>query len=182
MAKAERNYEIYDKEMLAIIHALEDWRHYLEGLPSMFDIITDHRNLQYWRTTQNLTRRQARWFLYLSRFNFCLTHKPGTSNTQADPLSRISTHLTTDSDNNRHQLVLSPAHFAQAASTSISDTDSIELNIRNATSRDFEVVLALQLLKDHGPRQLANGLTDWKEREGLVFFKGRVYVSRVTDL
>jgi hypothetical protein len=48
MVDAERNYEIYDKEMLAIIRALEDWRHYLEGLPEPFDIITDHHNLQYW--------------------------------------------------------------------------------------------------------------------------------------
>jgi hypothetical protein len=59
MIDAERNYEIYDKEMLAIIRTLEDWRHYLEGLPQPFDIISDHRNLEYWHTAQNLTRRQA---------------------------------------------------------------------------------------------------------------------------
>jgi hypothetical protein len=45
MADAERNYEIYDKEMLAIIRALEDWQHYLKGLPQLFDIISNHRNL-----------------------------------------------------------------------------------------------------------------------------------------
>jgi RNase H-like domain found in reverse transcriptase len=87
MVEAERNYEIYDKEMLAVIQALEDWRHYLEGLPNTFTIVTDHRNLEYWRTAQNLTRRQARWSLYLSQFDFHLTHKPGTAITQADPLS-----------------------------------------------------------------------------------------------
>jgi hypothetical protein len=59
MVEAEQNYEIYDKKMLAIIRALEDWRHYLKGLPRSFDIISDHRNLEYWRTAQNLTRRQA---------------------------------------------------------------------------------------------------------------------------
>ena len=66
MVEAERNYEIYDKEMLAVIRGLEDWRHYLEGLPELFTIVTDHRNLEYWRTAQNLTQRQARWSLYLS--------------------------------------------------------------------------------------------------------------------
>ena len=48
MDQAQRNYEIYDKEMLAIIEALEDWRHYLEGLPSQFEILSDHKNLEYW--------------------------------------------------------------------------------------------------------------------------------------
>ena len=100
MVEAERNYEIYDKEMLAVIRGLEDWRHYLKGLPEPFTIVTDHRNLEYWRTAQNLTRRQARWSLYLSRFNFHLTHKPGTALTQVDPLSRLSTHQTTDADDN----------------------------------------------------------------------------------
>ncbi len=42
MSDAEQNYEIYDKEMLVVVRALEDWRHYLEGLPHPFDIITDH--------------------------------------------------------------------------------------------------------------------------------------------
>src|SRR6266852_2129191 len=105
---AERNYEIYDKEMLGIIRALEDWHHYLEGLPQPCDIVTDHRNLQYWHTVQDLMRRQARWSLYLSRFNFHLIHKPRSSNTQADPLSRLSTHLVPDSADNLAQVVLRP--------------------------------------------------------------------------
>jgi len=182
MADAERNYEIYDKEMLAIIRALEDWRHYLEGLPLPFTIITDHQNLQFWRTTQNLTRRQARWSLYLSRFDFRLTHKPGTSNTQADPLSRISTHSVSDSHDNQNQIVLHPEHFAQAAASLAGDTDDIEQQIRNATSFDQEVALALKLLKERAPHQLTNNLFEWEERDGLVFYKGRVYIPKVSDL
>ena len=59
MVDAEHNYKIYDKEMLAIIHALKDWRHYLKGLPQPFNIISDHHNLQYWYTAQDLTCHQA---------------------------------------------------------------------------------------------------------------------------
>ena len=59
MNGAERNYEIYDKEMLAIIYALQAWCHYLEGFPSTIEIQLDHKNLEYWHTAQNLTRRQA---------------------------------------------------------------------------------------------------------------------------
>ena len=43
--KTERNYEIYDKEMLAVIRGLEVWRHLLEGVQSKFEIWTDHKNL-----------------------------------------------------------------------------------------------------------------------------------------
>jgi hypothetical protein len=68
MNQAERNYDIWDKEMLAIIRALDSWQHYLIGLPRAFEIRTDHKNLEYWQTARNLTRRQARWSLFLSKF------------------------------------------------------------------------------------------------------------------
>ena len=45
--KMERNYEIYDKEMLAIVRGLEVWRHLLEGAQTKFEIWTDHKNLEY---------------------------------------------------------------------------------------------------------------------------------------
>ena len=68
----EINYEIYDKELLAIIKAFEEWRPMLEGAGLPIKILTDHRNLQYFMTTKQLSRRQARWSKYLSRFNFVI--------------------------------------------------------------------------------------------------------------
>jgi len=56
----ERNYEIHDKEMLAVIRCLEVWRHFLEGARTKFEIWTDHKNLEYFMTNQKLNRRQAR--------------------------------------------------------------------------------------------------------------------------
>ena len=111
MSDAERNYEIYDKEMLAIIRALQAWCQYLEGLPLQFEIQSDHKNLEYWRTAQNLTRRQARWALYLSRFDFVITHKPGTSNGRADALSRRPDHQHGDDEDNLAQVMLKPERF-----------------------------------------------------------------------
>ena len=55
MQPAERNYKIYDREMLGIIEVLKDWRSFLEGLPNMFEIVTDHSNLTFWRTAQDLS-------------------------------------------------------------------------------------------------------------------------------
>jgi RNase H-like domain found in reverse transcriptase/Reverse transcriptase (RNA-dependent DNA polymerase) len=80
MLPAECNYVIYDKELLAIIHALETWCHYLEGSTHPIEIWSDHKNLEYFKTSQCLNRRQARWSLFLSRFNFTITHRPGTLN------------------------------------------------------------------------------------------------------
>ena len=97
--------------MLAIIEALKDWRHFLEGLPNCFEIITDHGNLRYWHSAQDLSRRQVRWALYLSRFDFILVHHPGKANTQADPLSHMPQHRVVDSDDNQQKIVLKPEHF-----------------------------------------------------------------------
>ena len=55
----EQNYQIHDKEMLAIIQALEEWQHFLEGAEEKFEIHTDHKNLSYFHTAQNLNHHQA---------------------------------------------------------------------------------------------------------------------------
>ena len=86
--EVERNYEIHDKEMLAIIRSLDEWRHYLEGTKHTFQIWTDHKNLEYFMTAKKLNRRQARWSLFLSRFDFSLHHRPGKSSGKPDALSR----------------------------------------------------------------------------------------------
>ena len=56
----EQNYEIYDKEILAVIKCLEAWRHYLEEAKLEFEIWMDHKNLQYFMMSQKLNRQQAR--------------------------------------------------------------------------------------------------------------------------
>ena len=66
MTPPERNYPIHDKEMLAIIKATECWRHYLEATPYAFKIHMDHNNLTYFMRSQNLSKRQARWQLWMS--------------------------------------------------------------------------------------------------------------------
>ena len=138
--------------MLAIIRALEDWRYYLEGLSKPFDILTDHQNLQYWCTAQNLTRCQVRSSLWLSRFDFVLTHKPGKTNTQADPLSHMPAHEISDSEDNQAQVVLKPEQFQIAADIALSEADLLEQRIRESLERDAEVLKGLEVLKDKGPR------------------------------
>ncbi len=87
LSVTERNYEIYDKELLAIMLALEEWRHYLMGAYQDFEIWTDHQNLQYFQKPQKVNRRQAQWITELTEYHFTLHHKAGTANKKADLLS-----------------------------------------------------------------------------------------------
>lgn len=89
---AEINYDTHDKELLAIIDAIEAWKHYLITAPpdQPFTVFSDHKNLQSFATTLKLSRRQYRWMETLSDFNFKIIHRPGRLNGKADILSRLS--------------------------------------------------------------------------------------------
>ena len=104
--KTERNYKIHDKEMLAIIRRLENWRYLLEGICFKFEIWTDHKNLEYFMKAQKLNRRQAQWALYLSRFDFILKHVPGTKMGKADGLSRRSDWKVGVENDNDNQIFI----------------------------------------------------------------------------
>jgi len=104
--ETERNYEIHDKEMLAIIRWLENWRHLLEGTRFKFKIWMDHKNLEYFMKKQKLNCRQARWALYLSRFDFTLKHVPDVKIGKADGLSRQPDwKVGVENDNNNQTLI-----------------------------------------------------------------------------
>jgi len=84
----ELNYNIYDKELLAIFKAFKIWRYYLEGLAYSINVVMDHKNLQYFSTTKVLTRRQVWWFEYLSQFNLVIRFCSGHLGTKPDALTR----------------------------------------------------------------------------------------------
>ena len=67
---AECNYEIYDKELIAIVHAFEHWRAELQSVENPIQVLSNHKNLEYFMTSKLLNHRQARWAEFLSRFNF----------------------------------------------------------------------------------------------------------------
>lgn len=102
---AERNYDVGDRELLAMKAAFEDWRHWLEGAIHSFTVLTDHKNLEYLRTAKRLNPRQARWSLLFTRFHFTVTFRPGSMNTKADALSRQYDHELTSQD---PQTILAP--------------------------------------------------------------------------
>ncbi len=88
MSPAEQNYDIHDKELLAIVVALQHWRVYAEGAPGVIQIYTDHKNLLHFTTTKVLNKRQVRWSELLGQYKFQISYTPGPDNARADALSR----------------------------------------------------------------------------------------------
>src|SRR5215469_11985955 len=87
MQPAEVNYEIYDKELLVIFEAFKVWHPYLEGARHTILVLSDHKNLEYFITTKQLTRRQACWSEFLSTFNFTIRYRAGHLGTKPDALT-----------------------------------------------------------------------------------------------
>jgi len=87
---AQQNYAVHEKEMYAIIHCYTKWRHYLEGTKTT--CITDHASLKHFQTQPSLSRRQARWMEFMSRFDYTIDYQPGKGNVVADALSRRADH------------------------------------------------------------------------------------------
>jgi hypothetical protein len=84
---AELNYTVTEKELLAVTLALRMWRCYLEGVPS-FPVRTDHNPNVFFQSKPALSRREARWNVFLQQFNSQWEYVKGVSNVVADPLSR----------------------------------------------------------------------------------------------
>lgn len=187
LSPVERNYEIHDKELLAIVRCLEQWRHFLEGAKHPVEIWTDHRNLQYFRTAQNLNRRQARWSLFLNRFDFSLHHRPGVTMGEPDALSRRSDHGRGENDN-RETVLLHPDVFrihALRATLVRGPQEEILADIKeclaeHGTTEEPVAAAARQLRKDRQRGQLRR--TEWDETDGLLTFAGKIYVPDFRDL
>jgi len=77
MTVAECNYDLHDKDLLAIVQALKEWRPYLRGSWQHFRVLTDHKNPIRFTTTKELTDRQIGWNEVLRGFNFKMVYQPG---------------------------------------------------------------------------------------------------------
>jgi len=114
--EAQRNYDIYDLELLAIVMALKNWRPLLAGSPHKIIIYSDHLNLQYWRLPQRISCRVAREVLELSEYDFEIRHLPGRLNGRADTLSRRPGYDQGENDNK--DVIVLPDHvFVRGGTT-----------------------------------------------------------------
>ncbi len=170
LSATERNYEIYNKELLAIMLTLDKWRHYLMGAAVDVEIWTDHQNLQYFRKPQKLNRRQVRWVTKLTEYHFVLHHKPGTLNKKADLLSHRDNH-DQGKDDNGDIVVLQPAHFRALI---MPTTNEVHAKVEDATQQEE--------LWDEGIKTSLDHERGVSHEGGLLKYDGQIYVPRKTSL
>ena len=108
--QTERNYDIYERELLAVMKALAHWRQYLGWTKEPFIIMTDHANLQYWKSPKNLNRRTARWQADLQEYDYEIRHIPGKENIPPDALSRPP-GVNQGKNDNQQQIVIPPEKY-----------------------------------------------------------------------
>ena len=176
----ERNYEIYDRELLRVICALEKWQHYIQGSGHTTIVHTDHQNLTYFKSAQKLNRRQAQWALYLSELNLKLVHIPGAKMIQLDALSRQSDYIPDEDNDNMDRILLPENMFVNLMDLDLQD------RIANMDRYDFNVKNTLELLLENGPNSLRQDLEDWRlEKHGnknILFYKDKNYIPNNLDL
>jgi hypothetical protein len=93
MIASELNYNIHNKELLAIIKAFQEWRVYLKEPNYIMKVYTDYKNLIYFTTTKQLNRWQTQWVETLASYNFQITYRKGSENAKVDALSRRPNYL-----------------------------------------------------------------------------------------
>lgn len=173
LKNAEKNYPTHDKELLAIVDAFREWRHYLSGHEPGVTVHCDNMPTIYLRTKDRLTSRQAKWSDYLSEFNFELKHIKGSENKAADALSRRADYQSDAS---------SAAAIASSDPIPIFDEHATEKQtcppdllsrIKSLYEHD---ALAQKLLKDPAIAQRDNKLRNYSVANDTIFYCNRIYI------
>ena len=194
---AELNYEIYDKEMLAIVETMGHYRHYFEGLGQQTIIFSDHKNLLWFTETKVYNRRQARWAEKLSRFDFKIVFRPGKQGGKPDALSRRPDYTLGKDASERTMTFLKPEQVDISLlnpedpilatyllnivdTTTATPEDARTQNILAALDRDPEIGPYLPQIRDPAsPRSDEDSpyLQPFSTNaQGIVLHDGRVYV------
>jgi hypothetical protein len=190
---AECNYEIYDKELMAIVRCFEEWRPELESTASPIQVLSDHRNLEYFMSTKLLNRRQARWSEFLSRFNFKIVYRPGKSGGKPDALTRRSGDLPKEGDErltHQSQTILKRENLTDVISfqeplcineTTIPNYTIEDLFLRAYREDPFPESV-LEMIRNNVRHSRKISLAECSEKEGRLIYRERIYVPESTDL
>jgi len=177
--KVKKNYKIHDLEILVIIRCLEKWRHLLKGAQNKFEIWSNYKNLEYFMSNQKLNHRQARWALYLFRFDFTLKHVPDSSIEKTNSLNRcLDWQIEVERDNKNRVLVKKEwlkIRATQVVEIMIERVDLLE-KIKKSDAKDDKVIKAVEKMKQTGVKMLRD--KEWREEDGLMLRDRKVYVPK----
>src|SRR6202161_2438301 len=177
MTPAEKNYDIYDKEMLTVVKALQHWRQYLERSNHPINIITDHKNLEYWKEPRSLNQRQIRWLDLLQHYNFKITYRPGHESGKPDALSRRHDHRE-EGGVEIPRTLLKEEQFSELCEIYASDATIIEA-IKEYVETDEALKPVLAFLRaghDQATAEVKEAMEDYKLEDGIVYRKDKIYV------
>ena len=157
----------------------------MEGVIYLVEIWTDHKNLEYFMTAKKLNRRQARWSLHLARSDFLLHHRPGRTMGKLDTLSRRADHENGALDN-ENIVLLRPEFLVVRALEGVELTgveQKILSNIRKGKRNgDQEEPIAKAARELRNSTNEAVHSSEWSNIDGLLRFRGKIYVPRSPDL
>ena len=144
-----------------------------------FEIWTDHKNLKYFMKVQKLNKRQARWALYLLRFNFTLKHIPGGKMEKADSLSRRPDWEVEVERDNENKTLVKPEWLevrrTERVEIIVEGVDLLE-KVRKLKVKDNEVVKVVEEMKRAGVKMLRD--EEWREENSIMYKEGKVYVPK----
>ena len=176
----ERNYEIYDHELLSMIWALQELWHYIQGSPHETTIYSDHKNLTYFQSAQKLNWWQAWWSLLLSEYNIKLVHLPGSKMILSDTLSWWPDFVP-EKDTDNEDIVLLPDWLF----INLIDIE-LQWEIANTDNLDTDATATIMLLLGKGPTNLKWDLSDWTtedfEGKPILFYQGKNYILKDYNL
>jgi hypothetical protein len=169
MGPSELNYDIYDKELLAIVESFRQWRAYLEGSRYPVQVYSDHNNLQFFTTTKKLSRRQARWSEFLSGFDFVINYRPGRLGVKPDALTRrpdIYPKKTFQSEVNKdnNRVLIRPEQLLGAML--LNEALEMDRICKAKPDNYYTTIRALAESQDPGPYSFVDGLV---MRNGLIY-------------
>jgi hypothetical protein len=178
---AECNYEIYDKELIAIIRAFEKWYPELQSVINPIHILSDHKNLEYFTMTKLLNRHQPRWSQFLSQFNFKIVYHPGTASGKPDALTHRSRDLPKVGDDRslENQItIIKPENILQlsAMATPTPASPVLAQLFTDSYNEDPFPNKILKLIRDSARHCREISLTECDEHNNLLHYCQRIWV------
>ncbi|KAF8689682.1 hypothetical protein RHS03_09063, partial [Rhizoctonia solani] len=177
-SSAKANYDTHDKELLAIIKALEEWHIFLEATDRPIQVFTDHCNLEYWMQARTFSRRHARWRVFLSNFNFEIHYCLGKQSGKPDALSRRVDYVEATQE---PEVMLPAKVFANTSEAELEIVTDICDKLREDPSLE-PIIKFLTEDAEEAPMSIQKAYRDYDWEEELLWYHRKLVVPDLESL